>query len=427
MTLKMEEVTDYSGLLLGLFAIGYLAIVIEEIIKLNKVATALLMAVGCWAILFLQPAESVARHLGMLSDQLFKVSQVVFFILGALTIVEIINAHQGFQIVTRRLLMRSKRKLLWTAGISTFFLSAVLDNLTTTIVMLSLIQKIVSERNDRLVLGGMIVIAANAGGAWTPIGDVSTTLLWIYGQVSTTGVLKDLFLPSIIGLIATLTWIGSHFKGELNIPQSKSQTAMEPGGYTVLIAGVCSLIFIPFFKALTGLPPFMGMLFGLGIMWLITDILHYGLEERRHLKVTEILPKVDISIIFFYLGILLSINSLESEGILKQLSEWLNTHIAATYIIPVLIGFGSALVDNVSLVAATIGMYGQSFPIDSFFWQTLCYAAGTGGSILVIGSAAGIAFMSIEKVDFLWYTKNMTCMALLTFLVGLAVYYVQTL
>lgn len=422
MDVNLEEITHHAYLVLLIFMVGYSAIIIEELIKLNKSATALLMAVGCWTILFLEPAESVTRHLYILTFQMFKVSQVVFFLLGALIIVEIINAHNGFQLITKRLIMRSKKKLLWTTGLVAFFMSAVLDNLTTTIVMISLINKLLKDREERLLLGGAIVIAANAGGTWTPIGDVSTTLLWIYGQITTFAILRDLFLPSILGLAASLLWLSSKFKGEINVDDHVEVHTIktEPQGTLVLFLGVFCLIFVPFFKLLTNLPPFMGMIFGLGVMWAITDLLHYKFKERNHLRVASILPKVDISVILFYLGVLLSINSLESAGLLKNLSEWLNLHVSIPNIIPVLIGLTSSVVDNVSLVAATIGMYGlEPFHTDSFFWLAVAYCAGTGGSILIIGSAAGIALMAIEKADFMWYTRKMTVPALITFFVGL--------
>lgn len=425
MNVNLEEITHHAYLVLAIFLIGYLAIIVEELIKLNKAATALLMAVGCWTVLFLEPAESVDRHLYILTFQMFKVSQVVFFLIGALTIVEIINTHKGFQIITKRLIMRSKRKLLWTTGFVTFFLSSVLDNLTTTIVMISLIGKLLSDREERLLLGGAVVIAANAGGAWTPIGDVSTTLLWIYGQVTTLAILRDLFLPSILGMMLCLLWLHFKFKGEINHADNKELESfkIEPGGTFILIVGICSLIFVPFFKIITGLPPFVGMMFGLGIMWVITDLLHYKFKDRDHLRVVSILPKVDISVILFYLGVLLSINSLESAGLLKKLSTWLNFHISNPAIIPVLIGLVSGVVDNVSLVAATIGMYGlEPFHTDSSFWQATAYAAGTGGSIMIIGSAAGVALMALEKVNFLWYLRKITIPALLTFFGGLLFY-----
>lgn len=421
MTENLQETTHHAGIVLFIFLAGYLAIIIEELINLNKAATALLMAVGCWTLLFLEPGDSADKHLYILTFQMFKVSQVVFFLLGALTIVEIINVHKGFEVITRRLITKSKRKLLWTTGLLTFFLSSVLDNLTTTIVMVSLITKLLTDRQERLILGGAVVIAANAGGVWTPIGDVSTTLLWIYGQVTSWGILRSLFFPSILGLVAALAWIGLSFKGEItNRSSQASQELPEPWSQQILFLGICSLIFVPFFKLLTDLPPFMGMLLGLGILWATTDLIHYKFSERQRLRVVSILPKVDISVLIFYLGILLSINALESAGLLKQLSEWMNQHVPSPNLVPAFVGLASSVVDNVSLVAATIGMYGlETFHTDSFFWLAVAYCAGTGGSIFIIGSAAGIALMALEKTNFMEYLKKTTVPALLTFFVGL--------
>ena len=424
MEINVIEVTHHASWVMIVFLVGYAAIVIEQLVKFNKAATALIMAIACWTILFLEPYESAARHLSIFTVQMFKVSQVLFFLLGALTIVEIINTHKGFRIITKKLLISSKKKMLWVTAFVTFFLSSVLDNLTTTIVMVTLISKIVVEREERWMLGGVIVIAANAGGAWTPIGDVATTLLWINGQVSTIAVVKDLFLPSILGLIACLlwfSWIG--FKGEF---QNKSfdPEQEEPGGTFILFLGIASLVFVPIFKMLTDLPAFMGMMLGVAIMWVVTDLMHHRDRDRDHLRVTSILPKVDISIILFYLGVLLSINALESAGLLKSMSDWLGHHVKSLLSIPILIGIVSSVVDNVSLVAATIGMYDLSqFPMDSAFWLILAYCAGTGGSILIIGSAAGVALMSMEKVDFMWYTRNVTIPALIAYFTGLAVYF----
>lgn len=423
MDVNLEEVTHHAYLVMIVFLLGYASIVIEEMIKLNKAATALLMGIGCWTILFLEPAESAERHLFIFTFQMFKVSQVLFFLLGALTIVEIISAHKGFKIITEKLKIRSKRKMLWTSGIITFFMSSVLDNLTTTVVMVSLISKLVQEKEDRMLLGGAIVIAANGGGAWTPIGDVATTLLWIYGQITTFAIMRDLFLPSIFGLAACLTWLSFQLKGNFK-EQIDIHETEEPNGTLILVLGISALIFVPIFKVLTDLPAFMGMMFGLGFMWIVTDLLHYKYRERDHLRVISILPRVDISVIFFYLGILLSINSLESAGLLKQFSDWLNLHVTSPYLIPLLIGLISSILDNVSLVAATIGMYSlKQFPTDSNFWQAIAYSAGTGGSILIIGSAAGVALMALEKVNFMWYTRKITLPALLTYFVGLGVYF----
>ncbi len=424
MDYSVEEITHHASWVLAIFLIGYVAIVIEELVKFNKAATALLMAIGCWVLLFAEPAESVQRHTTILTFQMFKVSQVLFFLLGALTIVEIVNVHKGFQSITNKLMIRSKRRMLWTSGFVTFFLSAVLDNLTTTIVMVSLITKIIENREERLLYGGMIVVAANAGGAWTPIGDVATTLLWINGQITTVGVVRDLFLPSLLGFIACLIWFTFKVNGEFDIKETnQNQPQVEPGGNLVLILGICCLIFVPIFRILTDLPPYMGMMFGLGIMWVVTDLLHYRYEDRNHLRVTSVLPKVDVSVILFYLGVLLSINALESAGLLRQMAEWLNSHIPNPLQIPVLVGLVSSVVDNVSLVAATIGMYDlKTFGVDSTFWQIAAYCAGTGGSILIVGSAAGIALMALERCSFMWYMRNITIPASITYFAGIAFY-----
>lgn len=417
------EITHHAGWVLLFFLIGYAIIIIEELVHFNKASTAILMAIGCWTILFLEPAESVEKHLYIFTFQMFKVSQVIFFLLGALIIVEIINVHQGFRLITKNLIFTSKRAMLWAVCLVTFFLSSVLDNLTSTIVMLSLVAKIVDTREERLLLGGAIVIAANSGGAWTPIGDVATTLLWINGQISSFAIIKGLFLPSLIGLVASLLWLSFQLKGNFASKQIELEET-KPGGTLILILGICALIFVPIFKILTGLPPFMGMMFALGILWVVTDLMHYKYNEREYLRVTSILPKINMAIILFYLGVLLSINALESAGILKSLSIWLNERITALWIMPILIGLVSSVVDNVSLVAAIIGMYDLSFfPKDSSFWIEVAYCAGTGGSILIIGSAAGVALMAIEQVSFLWYTKKITIPALLAYFVGLGVYF----
>lgn len=425
MDISVEEITHHASWVLILFLLGYTAIVAEQWVKINKSAIALLMAIGCWTVLFLEPEESVERHSYIFGLQLYKVSQIMFFLLGALAIVEIINVHNGFQIITKNLNIRSKRRMLWVSGFITFFLSGVLDNLTTTIVMVSLISKLIDDREERMMMGGMIVIAANVGGAWTPIGDVATTLLWINGQITALAVVRDLFIPSICGLAACLLWFTSKFKGDFKASGVDFQNLQSaPGSVLVLILGVASLIFVPFFKVMTGLPAFMGMMLGLGILWIVTDLLHYKYAERENLRVLYILPKVDFSILLFYLGVLLSINALESAGLLRKMSEWLNLNVAYPLVVPVIVGLVSSVVDNVSLVAGVIGMYPLTQVVpDSKFWQMVAYAAGTGGSILVVGSAAGVALMALEKVDFVWYTKKITIPALLCYFVGLGVYF----
>lgn len=426
MNIDLLEITHHASLVLVFFLIGYTAIIIEEFIKLNKAAAALLMAIACWTVLFLEPAESVDRHTLIFSLQMYKVSQILFFLMGALTIVETINVHKGFRIITKPLAVRSKRKMLWMCGIIAFFLSSVLDNLTTTVVILSLLKKLVPDRTERLTLGGITVIAANAGGAWTPIGDVATTLLWINGQVSTFATMRDLFLPSFCGLIACLLWFDRKFRGtfpEVTTEEKDNDTPV-PGSTLIFLFGVLALIFVPVFKVLTGLPPFMGMMLGLGALWVLTDFLHHKYRDENHFRIIEVLPKVDMSVILFYLGVLLAVNSLESAGLLKNMSVWLNEKISHAEIVPIIIGFASSVVDNVSLTAATIGMYDlKQFPTDSSFWQAVAICAGMGGSILIVGSAAGVALMAIERVDFMWYTKRITIPALLTYLVAIIVYF----
>lgn len=425
MDMNVEEITQYASLVTILFLLGYISIIFEEVIKFNKAATALLMGIGCWTILFLEPAESVERHLSIFIIQMFKVSQVLFFLMGALTIVEIINTHNGFQVITKHLAIPSKQLMLWVTGTVAFFLSSVLDNLTTTVVMISLIAKIVEDREERLLLGGLIVVAANLGGVWTPMGDVSTTLLWISGRISTLALLRDLFTPCFLALLAYTLCFSLRFRGTFATSTTKAELqTVAPGSTLILILGVCSLIFVPIFKQLTGLPPFMGMMFGLGLMWVVTDLLHHRHKERKHLRVTSILPKVDTSVILFYLGILLAINALESAGLLRSVAEWLNLHVHFPTLIPIFIGLISSVVDNVSLVAATIAMYDlQSYPQDSAFWQAIAYCAGTGGSILIIGSAAGIALMALEGVSFTWYLKKITIPAATAYFVGIFLYF----
>jgi NhaD family Na+/H+ antiporter len=400
------------------FVLGYLAIALESYIKVSKTAVAVLMAVFSWMFLFLYRTD---LNLDELIDlYLGGTAQIVFFLLGAMTLVELIDAHKGFKIITDVMNTRSKKKMLWLMGISTFFLSSILDNLTTTIVMVSLCKKIIKEPKDRLLLGASIVVAANAGGAWTAIGDVTTTMLWIKGHISSIAIMKALFIPSFVSLSVTLYLLGRSLKGEYPDIFQNEQSKVEPGAKIVLGLGILSLIFVPIFKGLTGLPPFMGIFLGLGVLWVLTDLMHFRHEERKHLRVPHILGKIDVAGVLFFLGILLCINTLEVSGILKTVAIDLGKRIDSLPIIATLIGLLSAIVDNVPLVAACMGMY--DFPIDSSFWQMIAYTAGTGGSILVIGSAAGVAFMGLEKVDFLWYLKKVSLAVMSGYFVGIALY-----
>ncbi|XP_075476991.1 sodium/proton antiporter 1 [Primulina tabacum] len=408
-----------------LFGIGYAGIIFEESLAFNKSGVGLLMAVGLWVIRSIgAPSTEVA--IAELSHASAEVSEIVFFLLGAMTIVEIVDAHQGFKLVTDNITTRKPRTLLWVVGFATFFLSSILDNLTSTIVMVSLLRKLIPPSEYRKLLGAVVVIAANAGGAWTPIGDVTTTMLWIHGQISTLPTMKDLALPSVVSLAVPLALMS--LTSEVN---GKGQSAedvlasekMAPRGKLVLFVGLGALVFVPVFKALTGLPPYMGILLGLGVLWILTDAIHYGESERQRLKVPQALSRIDTQGALFFLGILLSVSSLEAAGILRELANYLDANIPSVELIASSIGFVSAIIDNVPLVAAAMGMYDlSSFPQDSEFWQLVAYCAGTGGSMLVIGSAAGVAFMGMEKVDFFWYLRKVSGFAFAGYVAGIAAY-----
>ncbi|TVU10736.1 hypothetical protein EJB05_44282 [Eragrostis curvula] len=407
------------------FAIGYAGIIFEESLAFNKSGVGLLMAVCLWVIRSIgAPSTDVAVQ--ELSQTTVEVSEIVFFLLGAMTIVEIVDAHQGFKLVTDNISTRNSKTLLWVIGIVTFFLSSVLDNLTSTIVMVSLLRKLVPPSEYRKLLGAVVVIAANAGGAWTPIGDVTTTMLWIHGHITTLKIIQGLFIPSVVSLAVPLALMS--FTSEVNESSQKSSSLvsseqMAPRGQLVLAVGVGALVFVPVFKALTGLPPFMGMMLGLGILWILTDAIHYGDSERQTLKVPQALSRIDTQGILFFLGILLSVGSLESAGILRQLANYLDANIPNSDLIASAIGVASAVVDNVPLVAATMGMYDlTSYPQDSDFWQLIAFCAGTGGSMLIIGSAAGVAFMGMEKVDFFWYFRKVSGFALAGYAAGITCY-----
>lgn len=415
------------ALIVAAFALGYILIVFEHNLKINKAAAAIVMAIICWMFVFLGNKGSLTENFQILSENFSSVAQIVFFLLGAMTIVELIDSHKGFKIVTDFISVRSKRKLLWATAFIGFFLSSVLDNLTSTIVMISLLRKLVPDKDEQKLFGAMMVIATNAGGAWTPIGDVTTTMLWIGGQISTLGIMKSLFIPSLVCLAAPLICLSFFLKGSYpEIPQiQKELSKPEPKSKLVFWLGVGSLIFVPILKALTGLPPFMGILLGLGLMWLITDLVHYKHEERNHLRVPHILTRVDVSGVLFFLGILLAVSSLEVIGVLKEAAVWLGEKLPTESTLAFLIGIISAVIDNVPLVAATMGMFDLSaFPQDARLWEMIAYAAGTGGSILVIGSAAGVAYMGLEKVDFLWYFKRISLLAFIGYVAGFFTYFI---
>lgn len=421
--MEHTELNFFNTLIVAVFILGYAAIAIEHVVKINKTSVALLMAIVCWVLQFVSGDASHDHNVHYLNKHLADISQVIFFLLGALTIVEIINAHKGFQMISSRIQIRSKRKLLWVIGFLSFFLSSILDNLTTTIVMVSLLKKIIDQGEDRLILGGAVVIAANAGGAWTPIGDVTTTMLWIGGELSTFCVMEKLFIPSFVCLLASLFILSFSLKGEFLPLRSFQKESVEPLGAFIFWLGVVSLIFVPLFKILTGLPPFMGMIFGLSVMWLVTDLVHSRYEEREHLLVPNIMARIDVSSVLFFLGILLAIDAMETAGLLELLSNWMNRTFGSLDLIATVIGLASAVVDNVPLVAAAMGMYDlATYPYDSSFWNLMAYCAGTGGSILVIGSAAGVAFMGLERVEFFWYMRRIGFAALVGYFSGIGVF-----
>lgn len=415
-----------------IFILGYLGIAFENNVKINKAATALVTGVLCWSVYILFAGnkelvnEQLVHHMGNLS-------QILFFLLGAMTIVELIDAHDGFEVITRRITTTDKGKMLWIISIITFFLSALLDNLTTTIVMISLIRKLVADKNDRWMLAGMIVIAANAGGAWSPIGDVTTTMLWIGNQITATNVILKLIIPSLVCLFVPLFVMRIGFKGKIQAPER----IFEYGGATrstkkertiVFFTGLGFLLFVPVFKTITHLPPFMGILIGLGLMWMITESIHSGKDEedRKNFTVAYAIRKIDAPSILFFLGILLAISALESTHQLELAAGWLDNNLKNESLIVSSIGLLSSVVDNVPLVAATQGMYDLAkYPTDHYFWEFLAYTTGTGGSILIIGSAAGVAAMGIEKIDFIWYLKKISLIAFLGYLAGILIYMAQ--
>lgn len=413
-------------LVLSCFVIGYLAITFEHQIKVNKAATALASGVLCWTgyIVYQETPHEVVHQL---MEHLGEIASILFFLLGAMTIVELIDAHDGFQVVTERIRTRSTRRLAWILGILTFFLSAVLDNLTTTIVIVSLLRKIITDREQRLWFAGLTVIAANAGGAWSPLGDVTTTMLWIKGQITPLNIMVRLFIPSLVCLIVPLLFASRKLGGTITPPAAAdlphNTTPFERN--IVLALGIGILLFVPVFKTVTHLPPFMAMLLGLGVLWIITEFIHSGKDEedRDFLTVVYALRKVDTPSILFFLGILLGISALEATGQLTQLATMLSNALGSDSLIVISIGLLSAVVDNVPLVAAAQGMYPLTqYPTDHFFWEFLAYATGTGGSALIIGSAAGVAAMGMENISFFWYLKRISGLALLGYFAGALTY-----
>lgn len=453
-------------LMVVVFVIGYLAIALEHPIKIDKAASALLIGSITWTIFALgadQILEGSVMFQQYLSEyailnggattdashyvthelghHLAEISEILFFLLGAMTIVELIDAHEGFGLITSRINTTNKVKLIWILSVLTFFLSAVLDNLTTAIVMSALLKKLIKDKQDLWLFAGMVIIAANAGGAWSPIGDVTTIMLWIGGQVTAANIVAKVIIPSIIALVVPLIVLSFTMKGEIDRKLGMAERAHLENRTTpfeqklVLFMGVGALLFVPVFKTITHLPPYMGVLFGLGILWVTTELMHKSKnkEQRSQLSVIHVLQKVDTPSVLFFLGILAAVGSLQSAGHLRVMAGFLEESIGNMYAINIVIGLLSSIVDNVPLVAGAMGMYellpagaeavaGVAYPVDHPFWEFLAYCAGTGGSCLIIGSAAGVAVMGILSIDFLWYLKKITWLALIGYLSGAATF-----
>ena len=419
-------------LLVLIFVVAYTAIALEHPFRISKSASALVGAGLLWTVYALSTGDHELVG-NQLNESLASTAQIVFFLMGAMTIVEVVDAHNGFEVITSRIRTTRLSALMWLVGFVTFFLSALLDNLTTTIVMVSLMKKLLEKSDDRLLFAGMIVIAANAGGAWSPIGDVTTTMLWIGGQITSLSIMKGLFLASMVNLIVPLAVTSFMLKGRDIV----SPTETEDSGLLqttpfernlMFCMGLGTLMAVPVFKSVTHLPPFMGILFGLGILWLVGELLHRSKDDddKAHLTLVHALMKIDMSSILFFIGILLAVATLEHTHILGVLAKWLDQVVGRQDMIVTIIGLASAIVDNVPLVAASIGMYSLSqYPTDSFLWEFMAYAAGTGGSILIIGSAAGVAAMGLEKIHFFWYVKRISGLALIGYFAGIAVYILQ--
>ncbi|WP_187435918.1 sodium:proton antiporter NhaD [Bradyrhizobium hipponense] len=413
-----------------IFVVVYACIALEHPIRIEKSASALFGAGLLWTIYAVGATDHEAI-VHQLRETIGSTAGIIFFLMGAMTIVEVIDAHDGFEIITSQIRTKKLTMLMWLVCVVTFFLSAVLDNLTTTIVMVSLIRKMLDKENDRLLFASMIVIAANAGGAWSPIGDVTTTMLWIGGQITPLEIVKALFLASVANMLVPLLVVNYQLRGRtFAMPEIESNDPVTPAfeRNVMFTLGVAILIMVPAFKAITHLPPFMGILFGLGTLWIVGEIIHREKQpqKRRQLTVAHALTQIDLSSIVFFLGILLAVATLEHTKVLAALAAWLDQTIGRTDVIVIALGLISAIVDNVPLVAATMGMYGiAQFPPDSFLWEFIAYCAGTGGSILVIGSAAGVAAMGLEKIQFIWYMRKISGLALLGYFAGAAIYVLQ--
>ncbi len=419
-------------LIVTIFLLGYTAIAFEHSLRVDKAAIALFTAVCLWTLLVfgadtLIPFNEMGFHFidENLMHHLGEIAGILFFLIGAMTLVEIVDVHGGFEVITAKIKTTKKARLLWILSILTFFMSAALDNLTTSIIMAALLRKLLSDKKDLWLFAGMIIIAANAGGAWSPIGDVTTIMLWIGEQVTASNIVLKLFIPSLVCMLVPLALISSKLKGELTkVKASKNvnTSITEKEKKVVIYTGIGALLFVPVFKTITHLPPFMGILLGLSVVWITTEIMHRGKEDdiKREFSIVAVLSKIDTPSILFFLGILLAVSALQVSGHLTDLASLLDNKIGNIWVINSLIGIFSSVVDNVPLVAGAIGMYDlDTYPQDHIFWELLAFCAGTGGSILIIGSAAGVAIMGTLKINFIWYVKHISMYALTGYVAGI--------
>ena len=436
--------TTLTLAIVAVFVFGYACIALESVIKVNKAAIALLMFIFCWTLfmiapgnyLILEPGEDLIRKATeIIENHLGETASTLFFLMGAMTIVELVDQNGGFDFVRKSLSTTSKRKLLWRIVFMTFFLSAILDNLTTSIVMIMVLNKLVGERADRMIYASLVVIAANSGGAFSPIGDVTTIMLWNAGTVTSTGVITEIFVPSLISMVIPAFIMQFSLKGKLVMPEKEVETEEQEltsrERKTVFFMGVGGLIFVPIFKGITGLPPCMGILLVLGLLWLVTEFFYgrrKGEKKKFKKRVTRVLSRIDMGTILFFLGILMAVSCLQEIGVLTVTGQWLNTVSNGNhYVVTGAIGVISSIVDNVPLVAGCMGMYEIApvgdFAVDGIFWQLLAYCAGVGGSMLIIGSAAGVVVMGLERITFGWYLKKVTWIAFVGYLAGIICYW----
>lgn len=443
--------TFITILIIVVFVVGYALIALESATHINKAAVALLMCVACWTLYMVHPADYLpgvttdllsSRINTIIEEHLGSISTTLFFLMGAMTIVELVDQNGGFNFVREMLKTRHKRRLLWRIAFLTFILSAILDNLTTSIVMIMLIRKLVYERHDRLVYASLVVIAANSGGAFSPIGDVTTIMIWNKGLISAFGVIKELLIPSLVSMVIPAFLLSRMLHGTVDVTEAKKDTSFKMDNEltefqrkVVFYLGVGGLIFVPIFKSITHLPPFVGIMLVLGILWTVTEIFYSKLSEGvdkigMQKRVTAMLARIDMSTILFFLGILMAVACLETIGALTLLGENLNSWFDGNhYLVTGIIGVLSSIVDNVPLVAGCMGMYPLAelgdFGQDGIFWQLLAYCAGVGGSMLIIGSAAGVVVMGLEKVSFGWYMKKITWIAFVGYICGILCYWLE--